>query len=145
MNTGPFERTDNLWSGRAGLIWQPTNAQSYYVSWSNGYNPSGELGVYGASSTNLNAINQYLDPEETYNYEVGATWDFTPALRLRTAIFRVEKTNARYTDPLDGIVKLQGKRRVDGVEFELAGSITPNGTSTPAWPTWTARSSRAIL
>ena len=123
-NVGPFSRTDNLWSGRAGVIWQPTARQSYWVSWNNGYNPSGELGVYGATSTNLSAANQNLDPEETYNYEVGAQWDFTPALRLRSAVFRTEKTNARYTDPADGVVKLEGTRRVDGVEMELAGSIT---------------------
>ena len=125
VDAGPFSRGDNLWSGRAGLIWQPTERQSYYASWSNGYNPSGELGVYGASGTNLNAVNQFLDPEQTYNYEVGAQWDFTEALRLRTAVFRTEKKNARYTDPVDGLVKLAGKRRVDGIEAELAGSITP--------------------
>ena len=44
-----FDRTDNMLSGRAGLIWQPTDTQSYYVSWGNSYNPSGELGVYGAT------------------------------------------------------------------------------------------------
>ena len=30
--TGPFSRTDDMLSGRAGLIWQPTKTQSYYVS-----------------------------------------------------------------------------------------------------------------
>ena len=123
-NSGPFERTDNLWSGRAGVIWQPTSRQSYWVSWNSGYNPSGELGVYGATATNLSAVNQNLDPEETYNYELGGQWDLSPGLRLRSSIFRTEKTNARFTDPADGIVKLEGTRRVDGVELELAGSIT---------------------
>ena len=46
---GPFSRTDNMLSGRAGLIWQPTSHQSYYVSYGNSYNPSGELGVYGGT------------------------------------------------------------------------------------------------
>ena len=125
-NVGPFSRTDNLWSGRLGAIWQPTQAQSYYVSWGNAYNPSGELGVYGASATNLTAVTALLEPEETENYEVGAQWDFTNALRLRTAVFRTEKQNARFTDPADGVVKLGGERRVDGVEAELAGSISTN-------------------
>jgi catecholate siderophore receptor len=125
-NVGPFSRDDNLWSGRLGAIWQPTRAQSYYVSWGNAYNPSGELGVYGASATNLTAVTALLKPEETENYEVGAQWDFTNALRLRTAVFRTEKQNARFTDPADGVVKLGGERRVDGVEAELAGSISTN-------------------
>ena len=69
---GPFQRTDNMVSGRAGLIWQPTDSQSYYVSFANSYNPSGELGVYaGTAQTNLNAVNQNLDPEENRNYEIG--------------------------------------------------------------------------
>ena len=92
-NTGPFAaQRQPVERPRRPHLAADQMRQSYYVSWSNGYNPSGELGVYGASSTNLNAQTQFLDPEETENYEVGATWDFTPALRLRTAIFRVEKS-----------------------------------------------------
>jgi TonB dependent receptor len=64
-NNGPFERTDNLVSGRVGLMWQPTDAQAYYAARSNAYNPSGELGVYGATGTNLSATNDDLGPEET--------------------------------------------------------------------------------
>lgn len=125
LSTGPFERTDRMWSGRAGLIWQPTDRQSYYVAWGNAYNPSGELGVYGGTAnTNLNAINQDLDPEETGNLEVGAQWDIG-GLQLRSAIFRTEKKNARMVDST-GTTVLAGKRRVDGIEFELTGSITPN-------------------
>src|SRR5262249_30360101 len=94
--TGPFNRTDNLWSGRAGLIWQPTEKQSYYVSYGNSYNPSGELGVYGATGTNLSAVNQNVDPEEARNYEIGAQWDVLNGLQLRAALFRNEKNNARF-------------------------------------------------
>ncbi len=125
LSTGPFERTDRMWSGRAGLIWQPTARQSYYLAAGNAYNPSGELGVYGGTAnTNLSAINQNLDPEETWNYEVGAQWDIG-ALQLRSAIFRSEKSNARMVDST-GTTVLAGKRRVDGIELELSGSIAPN-------------------
>jgi catecholate siderophore receptor len=115
-----------MWSGRAGLIWQPSDAQSYYASYGNSYNPSGELGVYGGTSTNLSAANQNLDPEKNRNYEVGAQWDFMQGLRLRSALFRNEKTNARMPDPVTGVTVLAGVRRVDGIEFELTGNITPN-------------------
>jgi catecholate siderophore receptor len=123
---GPFSRTDDMVSGRAGLIWQPAKAQSYYISWGNSYNPSGELGTYGGTAaTQLTATNQNLDPEKNRNYEVGAQWDVLTGLQLRAALFRTEKTNARIPDPLTGVTVLEGKRRVDGVEFEAAGSITP--------------------
>ena len=69
-------------SGRTGLIWQPSAAQSYYVSVGNSYNPSGELGVYGATGTNLSAATDSLAPEENRNYEIGAQWDLTQALQL---------------------------------------------------------------
>ena len=67
--TGPFERTEGMWSGRAGIIWQPTTTQSYYVSIGNSYNPSGELGVYGQNGTNLNPTNEDLSPEKNLGYE----------------------------------------------------------------------------
>jgi catecholate siderophore receptor len=95
------------------------------VSYGNSYNPSGELGVYGATGTNLSAVNQNIDPEEARNYEVGAQWDVLTGLQLRTSIFRNEKNNARFVDPT-GATVLSGKRRVDGVELEVAGSITQN-------------------
>lgn len=125
LSTGPYERTDRMWSGRAGLIWQPTARQSWYLAWGNAYNPSGELGVYGGTgNTNLNPVNQGLEPEETENFELGAQWDFG-GLQLRSSLFRTEKSNARMADSA-GTTVLAGKRRVDGIEFELSGSITPN-------------------
>jgi catecholate siderophore receptor len=124
---GPFSRIDRMWSGRAGLIWQPTQRQSYYLSWGNSYNPSGELGVYGGTAqTNLSAVNQNLDPEKNGNYEAGAQWDIAQGLQLRAAVFRTEKTNARMADPTTGVTVLAGKRRVDGIEFEASGAITPD-------------------
>jgi catecholate siderophore receptor len=123
--TGPFSRPEDMWSGRAGLIYQPTDTQSYYVSVGNSYNPSGELGVYGQNGTNLNPVNENLDPEKNVGYEVGATWDFAQGMQLRGAIFRNEKTNARKLEE-DGTTVLTGKRRVDGIEFQFAGYLMPN-------------------
>jgi catecholate siderophore receptor len=123
--TGPFERTDTMLSGRAGLIWQPSETQSYYVAVGNSYNPSGELGVYGATGTNLNAINENLDPEESRSYEVGGHWDLA-GVQLRASLFRNEKVNARMTDPVLATTVLAGKRRIDGIELQASGQIAPN-------------------
>jgi catecholate siderophore receptor len=122
--TGPFERTDAMWSGRAGLIYQPTVKQSYYVSIGNSYNPSGELGVYGQNGTNLNPTNEDLGPERNVGYEVGATWDLPGGVQVRGALFRNEKANARKLDE-SGATLLNGKRRVDGIELSAAGRILP--------------------
>jgi catecholate siderophore receptor len=134
VNQGPFGRTDWMTSGRAGVIWQPTEKQSYYVSWGNSYNPSGQLDVgdspfAGAggtvAQTNLNAINQNIGPEENVSYEVGAQWDIG-SVQLRTSVFRNEKKNARELDSTGTTTVLGGKRRVDGIELEVTGSITKN-------------------
>jgi catecholate siderophore receptor len=125
VSSGPFQRIDDMVSGRAGLIWQPTQVQSYYVAWGNAYNPSGELGVYGGTAaTNLNAINETLGPEETETFEVGAQWD-VGGVQIRAAAFRNEKTNARMVDDT-GTTVLAGKRRVEGIELEATGQLTPD-------------------
>jgi catecholate siderophore receptor len=123
---GPFKRKDNMVSARVGLIWQPTQRQSYYVSYANSYNPSGELGVYGGTSTSLSADTLHLDPEENRNYEIGAHWDITPGMQLRTAVFRTEKVNQRIENSITEVLELAGKRRVQGVELELAGHLASN-------------------
>jgi catecholate siderophore receptor len=123
--SGPFARTDTMVSGRAGLIWQPTPAQSHYVSVGNSYNPSGELGVYGATGTNLSVANETLEPEENRGYELGTHWDLA-GMQLRAALFRNEKINARMNDPVLGATVLAGKRRVDGVELQVSGHIARN-------------------
>jgi catecholate siderophore receptor len=122
-----FARVDRMVSSRAGLIWQATPAQSYYVSYGTSYNPSGELGVYGGTATNLNAQTVLLDPEKNRNYEAGGHWDVR-GMQLRAALFRSEKTNAR-TDIDPGtanVTALAGERRVEGIEGSLAGHIARN-------------------
>ena len=131
-NPVDFARVDKMVSGRAGLVWQPGAAQSYYVSYGNSYSPSGELGVYGGTGTNLNAQNELLDPEENRNYEAGAHWDLRSELSLRTSVFRNDKTNARMADPVSGTTVLAGKRRVEGLEAQLFGHVARNWEFTSA-------------
>lgn len=117
---GPLSRNDRVWSWRTGLLWQPTDEQSYYVSYGTSFNPSGELYALDPRSVNT-------PPEESQNVEAGAKWDLLDGdLSLRTAVFRSEKTNERNTDPLIAdVYLLSGKRHTDGIEIEGAGRITP--------------------
>jgi catecholate siderophore receptor len=124
---GPFSRTDTMLSGRAGLIWQPSDPQSYYVSISNSYNPSGEMGVYaGTAQTNLSLVNQNLDPEENRNYEVGAQWDVGRGIQVRSALFHTVKVNQRINDSVTNTTILGGTRRVQGIELQVSGQMTSN-------------------
>lgn len=115
-----LDSSDEMLSGRAGVVYQPTPTQSYYVSYGTSFNPSAE-------TVTLSADNEKVDPEKNRSYEVGAKWDVLNGnLSLTTALFRIEKTDARTEDPVTGDVVLTGKTRTDGAEFGFAGRILPN-------------------
>lgn len=111
-------QNDEMLSWRAGVVYQPTTASSYYVGYGTSFNPSAE-------TLTLSESNAGVDPEKNRSYEIGAKWDLMQGdLLVNTALFRVEKTNGRETDPLTGLVKLIGKSRVDGFEVAVTGRIT---------------------
>lgn len=113
-------RTDKMTSVRAGAIYQPDDRRSYYVSYGTSFNPSAETLTIAAANANL-------EPEENRSFEVGAKWDTLDGkLALTTALFRIEKTNARSVDTLTGLTELNGSTRVDGVEIGASGQIAPN-------------------
>ena len=64
----PLQREDKTWSPRAGAVWQPNGAASFYASYSKSFQPSGELFALAAN----NAQNK---PEKTENKEVGSKLD----------------------------------------------------------------------
>ncbi|HEX7069727.1 MAG TPA: TonB-dependent receptor, partial [Rhodothermales bacterium] len=112
-------KTDHMVSTRAGLIYQPSDTASYYVSYGTSFNPSAEAISQSAATADL-------DPEESRSYEAGAKWDLLEGnIQLNASVFRVEKTNARTRDPLTGLQVLAGKVRVDGVEIGAVGRVTP--------------------
>ncbi len=118
---GDLERNDKVWSYRGGLLYQPNDLSTYYVSYGTSFNPSAELYQLDPRTANT-------DPEKSRNMEAGAKWElFGGDLSLRTAVFRSEKTNERNTDlSRPTVALLTGKRHTDGVEVEAAGRITDN-------------------
>jgi catecholate siderophore receptor len=113
-----LERTDREFSPRAGLIWSPNAASTYYASYSYSFLPSAEVLGLAANTAGL-------DPEKAKNYELGARWDLRPNLTLSTALFRLDRDNVRNSDGAGGLV-LSGQQRTQGVEVGLQGDITRN-------------------
>jgi len=106
-------------SVRAGAIFQPTEVQSYYVSYGTSFNPSLET---------LALVNgqQSLDPETSQQYELGGKWDLMGGnLSLASAIFEIEKTNTR-SQISTGVYELTGNVRVRGFQASAAGRIARN-------------------
>ena len=111
--------SDTMLSQRAGLIWQPGETQSYYLSYGTSFNPSGESVTQSASSA-------ALDPEKNRSVELGAKLDVLQGnLSLNGALFNVDKENARTTDPITRVTTLDGNVRVRGIELGVVGRITP--------------------
>lgn len=117
----PFARIDKFLSYRFGAVYRPLPFGSVYGSVASSFNPSLE-GLSIGASTALNT----LEPEKTYNYELGTKWDLlSNRILLTAAIFRVDKTNARTPD-VDNVALtvLEGRQRVDGIELGATGIIT---------------------
>ncbi|MDX8129380.1 TonB-dependent siderophore receptor [Methylomonas sp. OY6] len=120
IGSADFNSSVDQWSPRGGIVWQPSKAQSYYFSYGKSFNPSAE-------SLSLSANNANLPPEQNHNYEIGGKWElFDGKLSATAALFRLEKTNARTTSPLDANLQiLAGEQSTDGFEAGLAGEVLP--------------------
>mgnify|MGYP000851766220 FL=1 len=126
-----FKRSDDLISPRLGALYQPNAAESYYASFGTSYNTSGDsyqfaLGSLAAGSSN--ARTAQTDPEKSRNFELGSKFElFDNKASLGVALFHSEKYNERNTDPdsASSQMLLSGKRHATGMEFNLAGRITP--------------------
>jgi catecholate siderophore receptor len=126
-----FKRSDNLLSPRVGALYQPSETESYYASFGTSYNTSGDtyqfaLGTLAAGSSNAKMAN--TDPEKSRNVEIGGKFDLlNQKASLGVALFHSEKYNERNTDSDSAATQylLSGKRHASGMEFNLAGRITP--------------------
>jgi catecholate siderophore receptor len=114
-----FARTDSFTSYRVGAVFQPSDAQSWYASWSTSFNPSAE--TFG-----LSAASAEVGPEENRNIEFGLK--LTPwggRFGLNLALFDLTKTNARTVDPNNtSVTVLDGEQRTRGFQADLQGNLT---------------------
>ena len=119
-NGDDLARRDDLISPRAGLIYKPVATISLYGSYSVSYLPSS-----GDQFASLTAITQQVQPERFTNYELGAKWDLRQRVDLTAALYRLDRTNTRATDPNDPTRIVQtGSQRTNGFELGLNGRVT---------------------
>lgn len=126
-----FQMSENLWSPRTGLLYQPDDTSSYYASGGTSYNTSGDTYQYALGSFAAGSANEKLahtPPEMSRNFELGGKWEvFDKKASLGIALFRTEKYNERNTDPDVAATQmlLSGKRHASGMEFNFAGRLSP--------------------
>jgi catecholate siderophore receptor len=121
---GPVKlgRTDNMLSGRIGVVVKPSQGSSIYAGYGNSFNPSAE-----GLTSNFNSAVAIVKPEKSNSYEIGAKADVIEGrLSMAAAVFRTDKDNARTPgiNAGDPPTILDGKQRVEGAEVSLAGNIT---------------------
>lgn len=119
-NGDELRRIDNLVSPRLGLVVKPVTEVSIYGSYSVSYLPSA-----GDQFASLTSITQQVKPEKFTNYEVGVKWDVRRFLTLTTAVYRLNRTNTRATDPNNPTAIIQtGSQRTNGFELGVNGNLT---------------------
>jgi catecholate siderophore receptor len=119
-NSDRIRRIDNLISPRLGVVVKPVTAVSIYGNYSVSYLPSS-----GDQFSSLTTVTQQVKPEKFTNYEMGVKWDVNRSLALTTAVYRLDRTNTRSTDPNDPTRIVQtGSQRTNGWELGWNGSVT---------------------
>ncbi len=129
--TTDLSRTDDIVTGRAGLVYKPRVNGSIYAGFGTSANPAADAAATGTALSDVPtaANNVNLAPERTRNFEVGTKWDlYRERLALTAAVFRTEKTNARTRNAANEAFVLAGRQRVDGVEFGATGQVTSRWT-----------------
>jgi catecholate siderophore receptor len=117
-------RPDNLLSPRAGIVLKPTPPLSIYSSYSVSHVPSS-----GDQLSSLTNVTEQVKPEQIRNYEIGAKWDAAQGLSLTTAVYRLNRTNTRSTDPNDPTRIVQtGSQRTNGYEIGMNGRVAARWT-----------------
>ncbi|WP_050861932.1 TonB-dependent siderophore receptor [Enterobacter kobei] len=109
---------DEQWTPKLGLVYKLTPSVSLFVNYSQTFMPQSSIASYIGD----------LPPETSNAYEVGAKFDLFDGVTANIALFDIHKRNVLYTESIGGetIAKTAGRVRSQGVEVDLAGSLTEN-------------------
>jgi catecholate siderophore receptor len=121
------EKSGNLASLKAGLLYKPTADGSVYLAYANAKTPPGSANLSLAAQTAANANNPALKPQKTTNVELGTKWDvIQKQLALTAALYRTTNKD-EFPQLIDAVTNTWaqlGERRVQGVELGAVGQIT---------------------
>jgi iron complex outermembrane recepter protein len=121
-----FERRDQAFSPRVGLVYKPAEPVSIYASYSESFKP-----VIGRETSrdanNALVIGEPFQPERGRQFEVGVKTDlFDEQFSATLTLYHLTRTNVSVTGLSDAALQEQvGEQRSQGVEFNLTGEILP--------------------
>jgi iron complex outermembrane receptor protein len=112
-----INQSDDAFSPRIGIVYQPIPPISLYASYSRSFTPP-------PVGTDIN-LTPFL-PERGTQYEVGAKADLSDRLSATLAFYDLTRTNVLTTDLIDTRFSVQtGEQRSRGIEFTVGGEILP--------------------
>jgi catecholate siderophore receptor len=100
------------------VVFQPDTVQSWYLSYSRSFQPSGEL-------SQLSANNANIEPEQTRNLEAGLKLDLIEGRATATfSVFDLERTGIKSSDPANPALLVPiGTQRTRGLEAGFDGQV----------------------
>jgi catecholate siderophore receptor len=120
LNDVGYHHVDTGWTPKVALVYHPTDAQTYYFSYTTSFDPA-------VSYLTLASDSKEPAPETANTYEVGAKVRWLGGLLESTgALFRIDSANVVISDPDDPTLQeVPGSnQRVQGVELTTNGYLT---------------------
>lgn len=114
---GASSQQDEAFSPRVGIVYQPSEAVSFYANYSRSFQQVTDL-----------TSNRLFVPERGTQYELGMKVDWTDNLSSTLALYQITRSNVLFTDLSDasGRTSLQaGEQRSRGIELDITGEILP--------------------
>ncbi|PSB07476.1 TonB-dependent siderophore receptor [Pleurocapsa sp. CCALA 161] len=113
------EQSQEKFSPRVGLVYQPVEPISFYASYSTSFNPD------PFNSTTVDG--EVLEPSTGTQYELGVKGEFLDGnLTTTLAFYQIERDNFATTDPDNPDFSIAaGEVRSRGIELDVAGEILP--------------------
>ncbi|VTU16166.1 TonB-dependent receptor Fiu [Variovorax sp. SRS16] len=129
--------SDNLISGKLGLVYKPTENSSVYAAYGTAAQPPGGSNfALAAGGTGNSAARTDFLPQKAKTYEVGTKWDvLNKRVALTAALYRTDVSNEVVQDNVSQLYYQTGKKRVQGIELGVSGALTENWGITSGFTT----------
>ena len=124
--------SDDLLTGKIGVIYKPATSASLYASYSVTQQPPGGAnftlvagGNSAAAGGTANVNNPDVEPQTSKSYELGGKWDALQdgRLSLTAAVYKTEYADQVLADT-DGTFYRAGNKSIKGIELSALGQIT---------------------
>jgi len=109
-------QSDDAFSPRVGIVYQPIQPISLYASYSRSFK----------QVTGSGLDNRLFEPERGTQYEVGTKVELSDRLAATLAYFNITRANILTADPVNLDFSIQvGEQQSQGIDFDITGEILP--------------------